>query len=169
MKTIWLIKRGPRPAHHRAPLHPVIVCAKKRVAKWESGATDELACVWEHDYSEGGSGWLWTRWMGLDIDYGHVVRSMPLPNGERVAFVHDRDKEPWTLLQGAIWWDNKPMPAWVMSAGVLYPPDEFTRNTILSMVANDGFSGLGRQCPSFWPPADNTAGNPIWREEPPHA
>ena len=45
MSGVYLIKRGPRPEHHRAPFHPVIVCGKRRVAKWQAGWTGDAAWV----------------------------------------------------------------------------------------------------------------------------
>jgi hypothetical protein len=147
---IWLIKRGPRPEHHNAPFHPVIVCGKKRIAKWEAGATDSKAWVWQWDCD--GSGFLLCRWNGFDVDYGHIVREVgPLPDGTHTGFFHDRDKEPWTLLSGAVWWDDKKLPPCLEKVGLIYPTDDFTQQRILDHIADDGASGFGREIPSYWP------------------
>ena len=45
--SLYLIKRGPRPEHHKAPYHPVILCDRKRIAKWEAGWTGDRAWVWK--------------------------------------------------------------------------------------------------------------------------
>jgi hypothetical protein len=100
------------------------------------------------------AGWLLERWNGLDLDYGHLVREVgPLPDGSHTAFFHDRDSEPWTLLRGAVWWDDRVLPKYLEKAGVVYSPDDFTRNVILDAVEDDGVSGFGREWPSYWPPA----------------
>lgn len=150
---IYLIKRGPRHECHEAPFHPVIVCAKNRIAKWEAGATDECAWVWER-FNDSGcwAGFLLVRWRGLDIDYGHLIREVgPMPDGTHTAFFHDEQKEPYTLLNGAVWWDDKPMPAEIAKWGLIYPPDQFSRQSILDSIANDGCFGFEREEPKHWP------------------
>jgi hypothetical protein len=149
---VYLIKRAPKPDYHRAPFHPVILCTRKGVAKWEAGWTGDRAWVWEHgDGKTGCGGWLLCRWEGLDIDYGHVVRTCALPDGTHAAFFHqhrnlgyDRSQEPpkwlgydpnlqepWTLLSGAVWWSLTAMPEWLAEAGVVLPVDAFTQHRIL--------------------------------------
>lgn len=148
---IYLIKRGPRTEHHNAPYHPVIICNKKRIALWEAGSTKEKANVWGW-FSPPYGGLLLVRWNGLDIDYGGLVKEVgPLPDGTHTAFFHDRDKEPFTLVKGAIWWDDKKMPKELENLGVIYPPDQFTQQSILDRIVYDGFSGFRREIPSFWP------------------
>ena len=129
MKSLYLIKREPRPEWVRAPYHPVIICARRHIAKWEAGWSGDHAWVWTRDW-DAVSGWLLSRWNGLDIDYGHVVRGLTLPDGRDAAFCHDRDGEPWTLLTSAVWWDVSNMPDFVKNWGVKYPADEFTRRKI---------------------------------------
>lgn len=97
MSHVYLVHRGPRPAYHRAPFHPV----------------------------------------------------MTLPNGSDAAFAHDRDEEPWTLIGGAVWWDDKRMPAWLRREGVIYPPDEHSRRCVLGDCAGHWY---GDAEPPFWPP-----------------
>lgn len=170
---MYLIKRGPRPDYHKAPFHPVIICAKKRVAKREAGSSSDRAWVWERFSTdvENGEGFLLARWCGLDIDYGHVVHGFDLPDGTPAAFHHqhrslgyDRPgevgakflgysaepQEPWTLIRGAVWWDDKLMPPVLAKAGVVYPPDDFTQQVILDAIADDGCSGFGREIPKHW-------------------
>lgn len=153
---LYLIKRGPRPDFHKAPYHPVIICACKDVAKWEVGATSAGAWLWEKE-SDPSSGWLLGRWNGLDLDYGHIVHGFKLPDGTPAAFQHDRKAEPWTLLAGAVWWSDKPIPGWLMEKGVVYPPDEFTQKRILQVIewSNEAKRPYGPwpdvTAPHFWP------------------
>jgi hypothetical protein len=152
MSGLYLIKRGPRPEHFRAPFHPVILCAKRAVAKWEAGWSGDASWVWSHERGTRAGGWLLERWNGFDIDYGHVVRGLTLPDGTEAAFVHEHtEREPWPLLRGAVWWHDKPMPAWLLDAGVTYPPDGFSQQRILDLIADDGASGFGRERPANWP------------------
>jgi hypothetical protein len=152
MPDVYLIKRGPKPSYHRAPFHPVIICAKRAVAKWEAGCTSDAAWVWSHERGARVGGWLLERWNGFDVDYGSVVHGIVMPDGTKAAFVHEHTgREPWPLLAGAVWWDNKRMPRWLRTAGAIYPPDEFTQQTILDTIANDGMSGFGRERPAHFP------------------
>jgi hypothetical protein len=134
MRTCYLVKRGPRSPLHLAPWHPVVVCGKRSVAKWEAKGTDEKAWVWSGD---GEGGWLLERWNGLDICYGGVVHSITLPDGTTAGFYRKRDQEPWTLLQGAIWWDNKLLPDILAKLGVVEPPDEFSKGVVQQVVTWD--------------------------------
>lgn len=168
--TIYLIKRGPRPEHHRAPYHPVLICDRKDMAKWEAGWTGDRAWLWSHhDPNTLSGGWLIERWEGLDIDYGGLVKGGTLPDGAHMGFYHGRVKddpnpqEPWILLPGAVWWSVKPMPPAVQEAGVVYPVDHFTQQRILDNRAmlddekakRGGFYGSGtRICPKWWPKAE---------------
>lgn len=174
-RTIYLIKRGPKPDYHNAPFHPVVLCDLKRIAEWEAGWTGDRSWVWTHERHHESSGWLLERWEGLEIDYGHVVRGGELPDGTPMAFAHrHRDlgyeplpdgkfrwlghaeelQEPWTLLAGAVWWSDSRMPEWIEAAGVVYPPDHFSQQNILDNIADKGgshVSGMGRLCPDWWP------------------
>lgn len=157
MKRLYLIKRGPRPAYHRAPFHPVILCTHKCVADKEVGGTDDGDWLWtKFGWGRNGAGWLLERWNGFPIDYGGVVRGFALPDGTHAAFW--RDYDPWpkgiqNLLPGAVWWTDQPMPAWLQERGVIYPPDRFSRQVILDTIADDGCQGFShiREYPSLWP------------------
>lgn len=152
MSGVYLIKRGPREAYHRAPFHPVIICAKRRVAKWEAGWTGDAAWVWSHERGTGAGGWLLERWNGFDIAYGHVVRGVLMPDGTDAAFVHEHtNREPWPLIAGAVWWDEKQIPAWLLEMGAIYAPDKFSQQRILDLIANDGCSFDDRPRPEHWP------------------
>jgi hypothetical protein len=174
--SLYLIKRGPRPDYHKAPYHPVILCARKPIADWEAGCTCKRATVWGHGPKNEGTGWLLLRWHGLVIDYGPGVMHGCSPTDEvHGGFYHDRRKEPWTLLAGAVWWDDKKMPDWLRESAVVYPPDDFTQQRILDFVAEErsdrehrnalrraapgtvvmslSVSGFGRPIPDFWPKA----------------
>lgn len=152
---VYLIKRCPRPEWHKAPYHPVIICSKKGIAKWEAGDTKDRAWVWMRFSRnlDDGDGFLLTRWNGLDIDYGYVIKNVgDLPDGSHSGFYHPRtDKEPWNLIAGAVWWDDKKMPKSLFNAGVIYPPDNFTQQKVLDLIADDGIQGFGdREIPEYW-------------------
>lgn len=80
--ALYLIKRGPKPDHHTAPFHPVIVTEKKSVALWQAGNTRSHSWVWTKE-RDAHSGWLLVRWCGLDIDYKPVVAGERCPMGRR--------------------------------------------------------------------------------------
>jgi len=154
--NLYLIKRGPRPSYHKAMFHPVIICSRKHVAEWEVGATDARSWMWVRETSaDDGAGFLIVRWNGLDIDYGHIVREVgPMPDGTLTAFFHPHEskKEPWSLIKGAIWWDDREMPKMLKLRGCIYPPDDFSKSSILDKIADDGSTGGGnwRPQPTWW-------------------
>jgi len=149
-----LIKRGQRPGWHKAPYHEVLVCDRKKFAQREAGWTGDGATVWSADGLDScGGGWLLERWNGFDIDYGHVVRSLDLPDGTKAAFWRPYESvlSVKNLFDGAIWYSDRVMPEWFEKMGVRYPPDEFTQQHILDYLAKDGASGFGREIPDHWP------------------
>lgn len=168
-RDLWLIQRAPRPAHYHpdVPYHPIVICARRAVLEEERGWTGDRASVWWHEAKEEGSGWLMRRWQGFDIDYGHTVRGLALPDGTHAAFAHDRAAAPWTLLPGAVFLDDRPMPAWLEAQGVVYPPDERTRDRLIETILGEGAIGLGRRAfyPAHWPPATVTSDN-AWQVAP---
>lgn len=136
---LWLIKRGPRPGYHNGIFHPVVICTRKHTAKWEAGDTGTGSWVWSKDnMNERCSGWLLCRWNGFDVDYGPVCHGITMPDGRIAGVDHDRNEEPWTLLNGAIWWSEHHMPKWVKNAGVLLPTDRRT----IEMIRNTASWGL---------------------------
>lgn len=159
-RNLYLIKRCERPAYHKAPYHRVIICDRKYVALWQAGDTGALAWVWSSP-NDPQYGWQIERWQGLDIDYGHVIHHVPLPDGTSTGFWHwNNIDHPHiamfrSLFEGAVWWSDRKIPKWLEERGVIYPPDQFTRQRILDDIANDGVSGFrgSRKEPSFWPPA----------------
>ena len=148
--NIYLIKRGPRPDYHRAPFHPVIICARRNIAREEAGDSNAGVWMWENT---GGDhhGFLLLRWNGLDVDYGYVVKGITLPDGTVRAFDHEWEHpETWALLNGATWWSPKKMPPWLVERGVCYPGDSFSQQEILNQHANDGWTGIRRALPPWW-------------------
>jgi hypothetical protein len=158
LKTLFLIKRGPKADYHRAPFHPVIICDRKRIAKDQAGNTSDKAWIWTREgWGQSGAGWLLERWEGLDIDYFPVVYSSILPDGYitgiyRLYPTDDPRQNITAFFNGAVWWSDKPMPDWLQALGVIYAPDQFTRQQILDDCANDGGRGFPRAEPDFWPP-----------------
>lgn len=150
-RVVYLVKRGPRPETHKAPFHPVVICSRRHTMKWESGWTGGRSWVWDHEGREEFCGWLLLRWEGLDIDYGGLVKCCTLPDGTKTGFFHrhrdlgyDRPgevgakhlgystelQEPWSLLPGAVWWSDHPMPEWLRISGVVPVSDSFSLKVI---------------------------------------
>lgn len=105
----------------------------KAKAQREAGWSGDFATVWERGtHLNDGSGFLLVRWKGLEIDYGHVVRTFALPDGSiGTGFCHpDPNREPWSLLDGAIWWSTAKLPAALRGMGVVEADDQFSRDWI---------------------------------------
>lgn len=152
MSCVYLIKRGPRPEYHKAPFHPVIICGTRHVAKREAGWTGDAAWVWSHERGTPVGGWLLERWKGFDVDYGHVVRGVVMPDGTEAGFVHAHTgREPWTLIAGAVWWDDRKVPQWLADAGVVYPSDDFTQQSIVNRMEREPSGFWRRSVLDFWP------------------
>jgi hypothetical protein len=162
--NIYLVKRGPKPDWHKAPHSPVLICTRRDVAMWEAGWSGDQAQVWAQNGSPA-CGFLLIRWNGLDIDYGHVVRTFKLPDGTSAAFHHrHRHPETWVLLNGAVWWSERKMPAWLAEAGAVYPSHAWTQGRILQVINNCRQDAAGRngewhfvERPEFWPVAVDVA------------
>lgn len=162
-RSLYLVKRPHR--QQNAPFHPVILTDRRWLAKWEAGPSRDGAWVWEKDgWDNNGHGWLLARWNGFDIDYGHVVSGLTLPDGSQGAFwraYYGSDDDPAgvrDLFPGAVWWSDKRMPEWLSELGVVYAPDGFTQRLILHHVSNlnpkdpsGGGGGINRPTPAFWP------------------
>jgi hypothetical protein len=158
-RQVWLIRGG-------FCNDGVIVCDRRNVAEDRAGWTGDGATVWAHDRSSAASGWLIHMWRGLQIDYGYLVRGCLLPDGTQTGFFHDRAAEPWTLLDGATWWSDRRMPAWLIEAGVVYPSDHRTQQRVmddnapisgtLGGIASFTLTGSGQNpIPEFWPQQPN--------------
>lgn len=130
-RGIYLIKRGPKSEHHNAPFHPVIICTRYHTAKWEVGDTGDGATLWTNSAMGDHGGFLMMRYKGYEIDYGTVVKEIKLFDSEEKAGFYHHGTEPWTLLNGAVWWSDQELPKWLEEAGVIYPPDNFTKQSII--------------------------------------
>lgn len=152
--TIYMIQRpGGKPVwwDNSVPWHPVFITSRRDAAMWLAGYSGEGAWMWVKGEGDEHAGWLLKRWNGLDIDYGHVVRGVKLPDGDVRAFDHRHEHpETFALQEGAVWWSPRRMPAWLRRAGTVYPSDRHTQQGILDFFADDGLSGFGRQIPDFW-------------------
>jgi len=95
----------------------IIIVNSIKMAKYLAGSTNDKANIFElsRDLS---MGILQVRWKGLDIDYGSIVSSIKLPNGEEIGFYHNRNERPWTLIKEAYWYDDKKVPNKLLSSGV---------------------------------------------------
>ena len=128
----------------------VIVCGDKYSYMTQRGdSTDGFTC-WEKA-NEPSSGFLLTRWKGLDIDYGGVIKAVKLPDGTEAAFVHDRSAEPWSLLNGATWWSIAKMPEWLQKLGVKYPDNKWIRNRIVEDSGGPEQCVFGGDWSDKWP------------------
>lgn len=133
----------------------MIICTRVSEAKWQAGSTLDLAWVWEKYDSSPSSGWSLEVWNGLQL-MGIMPNRYRFPDGTELdLMVHDRAKEPWTLLDGAVWWSNQKIPAWLQEKGVIYPPDSFTQERIIGNINNsrDGNDLEPVYPPDFWPEA----------------
>jgi hypothetical protein len=117
------------PEYNKAPWHPVILCDDRLVAMWEAGWSGDGAWVWSNENARAVGGWLLTRWNGLEIDYGHVVRGMTLPDGAHAGFYRAHEIDP--LLRGAVWWSTRPLPQWWAAHGVIVAFDDFSRESVM--------------------------------------
>lgn len=132
-RSLFLVKRGPRPQYHSAPYHPVILCSNRKIARHQAGWSGDLSSVWEKWPSGSDGGFLIRRWNGLDIDYGWLVRGHSLPDGTESGFYHDREGEPWSLLSSSVWWSTRNrVPEW-LDGIVSLPSDSFS----LTMIDED--------------------------------
>lgn len=168
---LYLIKRGPKPAYHLAPFHPVVICDSQPMADEEVMGTSQGDTMWvQTDIKQLSHSWRLVRWQGLDIDYRPVVCYITLPDG-RSSRMYEADVE--LLLPGAIWWSSKVMPKAAEKRGVIYAPDKFTQQRILDrhagiederrmrmqlrglrkgeMTIGFSISGIEREKPKHWP------------------
>jgi hypothetical protein len=123
-RSLYLIVRGPRSEHHKAPFHPIVVCTRLHTAKWESRDTSKGDTVFEC-MADGGN-WLLVRYKGYDLSSsGHFI----LFDGKRTDEVSNHE-EIKRLLSGATWWSYDRIPNWLSDYGIKYPQDNFTKNVI---------------------------------------
>lgn len=136
MRSYYLVKRGPRPSHHTAPFHPVIVCDRRPTAMWQADWTGDRSWVWVCE-ARGGApsgGLLLLKAAGLDVNYGHIVRGGEIMvDGELavMGFHHPHSRpDTWALLREATWWSPRPLPVGLSDLGVKLADDDFTQRTI---------------------------------------
>lgn len=130
--NLYLIERGPRNLLHKAPFHPVIICTARHTAEWEAGGSPDRANVWEQDGIAKDSKYLHTwflvRWMGLDcFRFYAAAVYFDLPDGTNTRKHSERAH---TLINGAVWWSEKPLPKFLRDLGVIEAPDDFTSKRI---------------------------------------
>jgi len=158
MTAFYIVKRDE--THWRTATRPsVMLCTRRDVARWIAGATDEKSWIWESG-GDDHAGLLLVRWQGLDIDYGHVVRLMELPDGDQRAFDHEAKRpETWALFQQATWWSPRRMPAWVEKRGAKYPTEQKQFRAILLDYETDWTKGgmTQRDVVFRWPNAPTEA------------
>lgn len=129
---LWLIERKPKPDWHNAPYHQVILCTARHTAEWEGGGSPDGATVWNQCDLRKDSKYLHTwflvRWKGLDC---HTFRGaavyFDLPDGSNTR---EHSERAHSLVVGAVWWSDKPLPQFLRDLGVIEAPDDFTRELI---------------------------------------
>jgi hypothetical protein len=130
--NLYLIERGPRHVCHEAPFHPVIICTARYTAKWEAGGSNDGATVWSQGDvrkdSKNLHTWLLGRWKGLDCcTFLGAAVYFDLPDGSNTR---QHSERAHTLVAGAVWWSDKPLPQFLRDLGVIEAPDDFTRERI---------------------------------------
>ena len=84
-----------------------------KAAKEFAGGTAEGAFIWYQECGYGSAGWLLLKWKGFEIDYSPVISIFKLPDGTHTGFIHNQRKEPWTLIDRAVWRSNQRIPKWL--------------------------------------------------------
>lgn len=130
-KRFFIVVRGRKSVHHKAPFHKVIVCTRKHTADWESHRTSEghtvFVCLAPDSLSC--ANWLCIKYNGYDIDYRHVTANFKLYDGKETNEITSH-LEIAKMLNKAIWWSYDPMPDWFNGKGVKYAKDNFTKQRI---------------------------------------
>jgi hypothetical protein len=129
---LYLIERGAEKYPSKAPRHPVILCTARHTAKWEAGGSPDGATVWsqynlckdrKHLHT-----WFLDRWKGLDCcTFMGAAIYFDLPDGSNTR---QHSERAHTLVAGAVWWSDKPLPQFLRGLGVIEAPDDFTREMI---------------------------------------
>lgn len=130
--NLYLIERGPEKYQSKAPRHPVIICTAHHTAKWEAGGSPAGATVWSQGDVRKDSKYLHTwfldRWKGLDCcTFMGAAVYFDLPDGSNTR---QHSERAHTLVAGAVWWSDKPLPQFLRDMGVIEAPDDFTRERI---------------------------------------
>lgn len=130
-KRFYIIVRGRRSLHHKAPFHKIIVCTRKHTADWESHRTSEghtlFVCLAPESITC--ANWLCVKYNGYDIDYRHVTANFKLYDGKNTQDITSH-AEIERMLKKAIWWSYDDMPEWFKDKGVKYAKDTFTKQVI---------------------------------------
>jgi len=130
-KNFYLVIRGKKSAHHKAPYHPIILCTRRHTADWESHRTSEghtvIVCMAPDSLSC--SNWLVVKYKGYDIDYRTVTANFKLFDGKRTNEVSARS-EIDKYLKKAVWFSYDDMPDDLKNKGVKYAKDDFTKARI---------------------------------------
>lgn len=127
---LYLVERGPKHEGHRAPFHPVIVCAAWHTARWEAGGSPDGGTVWSCEARKDGGGrtsWFMLCWKGLEIWFRGVSVYFTLPDGSSTRSHCERAE---SLLSGAVWWSPEQLPDWLKALGVVEAEDEFSQTWI---------------------------------------
>lgn len=128
---LYLIERGAGTFRGKAPYHPVIICTARYTAKWEAGGSPYGSTVWSQGNvrqdSKNLHSWFVNRWKGLDITFHGNCVYFDLPDGSNTR---QHSERAHTLIAGAVWWSDKPLPQFLRDLGVIEAPDDFTRERI---------------------------------------
>lgn len=124
-----MIVRGPRPEHHKADFHDVIVCSRKHTAVWEAGDTHEGATVYVNMDPPNGN-WLLVRYKGYEIA-AFRPRYFTLFDGVESEAISKQDYIKENHLKRAVWWSDELMPESMKQDGVGYATDDFSKRRII--------------------------------------
>lgn len=129
---LYLIEQGARYFRGKAPYHPVIICTARHTAKWQAGGSPDGATVWSQSNirqdSKNLHTWFLNKWKGLDCCTFHgAAVYFDLPDGSNTR---QHSERAHTLVSGAVWWSDKPLPHFLRELGVIEAPDDFTRERI---------------------------------------
>jgi hypothetical protein len=129
-KSLYIIIRGEKSEFHNAPYHPIIVCSRKHVAKWESKDAHNGATVLYNaaGISESGN-WFLGQYKGYGCESN---RYLTLFDGVDSRDFTNKERVERELLNGAVWWSYDECPRWMLDLGVKYPEDDFSKKVIMS-------------------------------------
>lgn len=129
---LYLVERGVEKYPSKAPRHPIVLCTARHTAEWEAGGSPDGATVWTQSDLRKDSKhlhtWFLVRWKGLNCCTFHgAAVYFDLPDGSNTRQHSERAN---TLIAGAVWWSDKPLPQFLRDLGVIEAPDDFTRERI---------------------------------------
>lgn len=126
-RNLYLVVRGPKSEHHKAPYHSIIVCTRRHTAEWESEHTKDGHTVFVNLAPDSPAGnWLLVKYKGYSIDGNSYFTLFDGQCTRELASHKNIDG----LLNQAVWWSYDQMPKWFIDKGVRFAEDDFTKRQI---------------------------------------